>query len=666
MTTTFSEAMRARWAAYGNVYSDRLQIPWLQIEATLDYQSGPEALDVWPVIPAELGIGKTTAAKLWCSRLPADKSALVVVRTREQAREFADDVSAWSGEPGRAAALFSPGAELPNALWGSPEKTKSYQVVVVCHKSYEMGLDEFALDAAHARFELVHQYLEGRRSIVIIDEALDQVAEARIGRGAMPALLQIVPKLWAHPRQATRQLNRDHLAAMRVLESVGRALREAPADRERALSASELLAMTTYTVAEATAALDGLWKEIRRSPRIKPDDRAFAIGTIDALRRQLNTAPWTNEDAVSSARLLKTPEGTKGVILDATGQLNNVYRARPDEFDVRHVPAVRDYASVSIYAAKDAGTGKARTARTPELAAKLAAQLVEHYGDRAKDRRVLVVVSADPGTLQSFNGAFAAAGFAEYAVTNWGRVDGRNDWRHYDTLLIGTLHYGTNTQDTNTFLAIMDRAPDDEMLSAVDEVRAIRERRVATDVAQAIGRLRLRTMATADGRCESCDVFIRLPNWDRMVNADRVLELVLRTLPGAAVLEWERASTPRITLPPSARRDAGAALLAYAAQMQPGTADPIGTVRRKLKVALGTWNRVRAAATTPGNPLHDALAVLDARIVPASGRHVSRLVRGARPVDPVATMPGTPTEVAKKLGVSTMTVWRRRQAGRIT
>ena len=46
MTTTFSEAMRARWAAYGNVYSDRLQIPWLQIEATLDYQSGPEALDV--------------------------------------------------------------------------------------------------------------------------------------------------------------------------------------------------------------------------------------------------------------------------------------------------------------------------------------------------------------------------------------------------------------------------------------------------------------------------------------------------------------------------------------------------------------------------------------------------------------------------------------------
>src|SRR5262249_1394243 len=160
--------------------------------------------------------------------------------------------------------------------------------LVVCHKSYEMGLDEFALDAAHVRFEIVHQYGEGQRSVVIIDEALDQVAEARISRGALHEVLGVVQSV-VRGRRTDR-----HLEAQRVLASVDRALREAPADRHQALSASELLALTDYDAKQATDYLDALWKDIRTSPRVKPDARSFTIGVLDVLRRHLNTQPWTN------------------------------------------------------------------------------------------------------------------------------------------------------------------------------------------------------------------------------------------------------------------------------------------------------------------------------------------------------------------------------------
>lgn len=195
-TDAFLNAMRVKWSEYKNVYSDLLQLTWLQIATTLNYQASPGGLARWPVIPAELGIGKTTCAKLWCAMIPDDVSALVVVRTREQAQEFADDVNAWSGER-KAVALFSPDEDnnLPNPYWHEAENTKIYPIVVVCHKSYEMGLDEFSLEAVQKRFDVVHLYVNKPRDIVIIDEALDQVAEARVGRGAMTVLMHLLKRV---------------------------------------------------------------------------------------------------------------------------------------------------------------------------------------------------------------------------------------------------------------------------------------------------------------------------------------------------------------------------------------------------------------------------------------------------------------------------------------
>jgi hypothetical protein len=641
---TFLAAMRAQWAAYNNTYADKLDLIWLQIVTTLNYQARAEGEARWPVIPAELGIGKTTCAKLWCSMLPAGVSALVVVRTREQAQEFANDVNAWSCEPLRAVALFSPSDALPNEFWHNAERTRAFQVVVVCHKSYELGLDEFSLDAAQKRFAVVHLHQDRRRDVVIVDEALDQVAEARLGRSAMAVLLHLL-----------RRIQYQHHGALRVVESVGRALREAPIDRARALTVSELLALTDYDVLTATAHLDTLWAAVKTEKRMKPEARAIISETFTVLRRHLATAPWTDEVSVSSARLLRMPEGTKGVVLDATGVLNNVYRARKDEFDVCDVMPVRDYTNVTIYEARTNETGKTKVKKAAvQIAEKAVSDLLAHYAGQVSERRLLVVTAADDDTQDAFHARLATAGFVEYAITNWGAVDGRNQWRTFDTLLIVSLHYGSSTQDVNTWLATQDLAPDDETLNAADEVRAIKERRIATTIAQAIGRLRLRTMTKEDGTCEPCDVFVRLPVFKGVVDAEKVMAGVVSTLPRVTRAPWAGASKPlkRDGRAPVARKGVEQALVEYVNRMAPDTWEDVNDVRTKIgATGHGTWFRVQAS-------MADTLTALGARIVPSVGRRPAGLVKGdAAPPEParaphpwVKRTPGELSAARRKAG----------------
>src|SRR5438309_4698037 len=133
-SNSFLDAMRAKWTEYGNVGSHALDQVWIQIAETMNQQAAEPCLPR-PVIPAELGAGKTTCAKLWCSMLPLNEThpgVLVVVRTIAQAEEYATDINAWSGSPASAFAYHSDVKPRP-----SPEQILEYPTLVVCHKGYE-------------------------------------------------------------------------------------------------------------------------------------------------------------------------------------------------------------------------------------------------------------------------------------------------------------------------------------------------------------------------------------------------------------------------------------------------------------------------------------------------------------------------------------------------
>ena len=302
---TFLDAIHAKWNEFGNVSSPALHHVWSQIQATLDYQSGPDALDVWPVIPCELGSGKTTAAKVWCAVKPLDENhpgVLIVVRTKDQADEYARDINAWSGVSYMAYAHHS---GLPLADRQNLDILVSFPVLVVCHKSYENGLDDFAVDVSRIKFEKMHRFRRGQRGLVIIDESLDQVHEERIRRDVLKELMGRMP----------RAVEKAHPEAMRVIESINRVLREAPDERNRTFSTDQLLALTPFTAVQADGYLLTMWEQgLRNARRVEPELRARLGQTLSALRRHLGAYRWTagngSRTSLSGHRLLLLPPGT--------------------------------------------------------------------------------------------------------------------------------------------------------------------------------------------------------------------------------------------------------------------------------------------------------------------------------------------------------------------
>lgn len=182
---------------------------------------------------------------------------------------------------------------------------------------------------------------------------------------------------------------------------------------------------------------------------------------------------------------------------------------------------------------------------------------------------------------------WAGAPFAQVDVAHWYALDGKNEWADFDTLVALTLTYGSPSFDLTTYLLthnthLLDTDP--------QEVRAVRERRMAALVAQAIGRVRVRRMTTEDGACEPADIWLRMPNWDRVASTDAILAHLREELAGVRVEDVQ--STARVTRAPVRHQGAEAALREAAARLTPADSIPLAAVAP----GLGRSTLYRAAA----------------------------------------------------------------------
>ena len=284
---------------------------------------------------------------------------------------------------------------------------------------------------------------------------------------------------------------------------------------------------------EADDALVALWEDIRES-KTPLKLRQDLMETLTSLRRHLAAYRWTEGDrrktAIIGSRLILPPDAGQ-VVLDATGALNGVYLGRKDVYHIEDMPSVRDYRNVTLLVARTNGTGKdAMSRRGDEIAQQTLKAVLEYYAD-ASARRVLVVT--DKASEEKVRQIFSQGGFAAMDVAHWNKIDGRNDWTDYDTLVALTLPWARASLDIANYTAIHGVELDDDGLNTPpDDVRRLREARVAAGLAQAIGRIRLRRMIHEDGSCEPCDVFVRVPNFKVVANGAGIIKGVERALVG--------------------------------------------------------------------------------------------------------------------------------------
>jgi hypothetical protein len=616
----FVERMERKWREYDNVLSDPLRTAWMQIAMAFNKQIEAPTLPR-PVIPAELGAGKTTAAKMYCSMLPyeAHPGVLIVVRTIEQAEEYAREINKWAGFINLAFAFHSQLRPQPPSGC-----LLQFATLVICHRAYELALDDLIVEETE-RYDRVMAFGPGRRRLVIVDEALDQVYVARIPRKDLERMRRV---------PLPEKLQREHRLAIKVLDSINYTLLDAPSDTNHVISAEALLANARCSVEEADAAIVAFWIAVRGA-KLDRDSLKLFKETLTAVRRHLALYRWTEGEkgrtALVGSRLL-LPRDAGQVLLDATAAYNNVYLGRPEEYTLLRMPPVRDYGNVTLHVARASGTGKwAMAKRGAEIAQEALNAVLAHFGAQAAARRVLVV--ADLDSEEEVRSIWSKGGFAELAVAHWNKIDGRNDWQHFDTLVMLTLHHGLSSQDLATYIAVRGVELDDAGLNEPPaDVRAMREARFVATAAQAKGRIRLRRMTRADGTCEPCEIFVRFPNFDGRVRTDVVIEGLRAVLKGLQVNEsglWTAALSTETTpagRKPETHSRLGAKLLDLAGGLRLG--DRIELTEKTLDGSNGARGRVLQEAQRADSILQRELEALGCLVEPGGYR---KGVRGQAP-----------------------------------
>jgi hypothetical protein len=172
---------------------------------------GPDLIEVWerfatllnrqatapepklPVWGSELGSGKSVGTRVYASLLPEVVGMLVVVRQRTDAAAGAQHVNQLAGRDDMAAAYYSykPSEDSDTLPPPTPlEELAKFQVVFICHEGYERGLSG---RSAYPKFAAFHKYGTGRRALVVVDEALNQIVEFRATYDLLNKVASTIP-----------------------------------------------------------------------------------------------------------------------------------------------------------------------------------------------------------------------------------------------------------------------------------------------------------------------------------------------------------------------------------------------------------------------------------------------------------------------------------------
>ncbi len=544
---SFVDTMAHHWTTtLGNVASDPLRAAWLQMGTAfgrhIAAHGDPSSGTAWTVLQPATGSGKSQGTAVYCGMLARftttaeHPGVLIVTRLKVDADTMADTINTLAGRPGYARAYHSDAAG-PGVL----EQLRSFPVLVITHRAYELALDALGHDGTIRRtWPYFHGWGIGERRLVVIDEALDIVEESRGELEGLRLTLASIPEV-------IRKSHRGAVAAVEVavalLERMG----------EKVLSHGEKLAETILlkekvnagNVPDITALRIAMrevrfdWqlrksdKDLSRSQWVVHDDRLRALDMILRSWVYYSKVP-TQGHTLNTARLL-VPEEVKGaVVLDATATSNLVYELFA-QAEVMTPPAgVRNYRNVTLHVSKGHKVGKVAMRNEGDA---LVSAVIRDLNERLPGREALVV-----SHLETEAKVLAQTCSFRLHTGHWGAVTGSNAWRACDAAVILGLPYRPDTWSANTFMALQGvqstewlRSDQRPFGNHKDVRSALKLGQVITDLVQAINRIRCRKVIDAEGNCPAADVYLLLPEGPQ---GETILAGVVKLMDGINVRPW--------------------------------------------------------------------------------------------------------------------------------
>ena len=575
----------------------------------IENHGDPDLATKWPVLQPPTGSGKTQSLILYSSMLASlpkqdHPGILIVTRLIDDCKEIVKRINEHAG--------MNTAIDCHSDAKVKLDDLKEYPVVVITHKAYENALDYLGDEASiRQTWSYYHDFNKGgdewfnsKRKLVVIDESLDIVESNQAGLDGLRQTLAAIPQ----------QVRDEHSSDITLIESIIAVL-EKIADTPGKHGDMMMDGEHKFNFSPEEMDISGLMsslKGIRFDHQNGKNDilecerlRQRHYKRLKALHYILKSWSYYSgvkkEHTLHTARLL-VPEDTKGaVVFDATASHNLIYQLFNDSYIIPSPDGTRDYSNVTLHVSRGYKVGKVHMrSNAREKSAELISELNPVLG---KDRKVLVVCHKDvEPILSKYDTSF------EMYTGHYGKIDGSNQWKDCDSVVIFGLPYRPDSWTADVYMALQEptstewlRDDKQRQYGKHQDIRkALKHGQIVTEVIQAINRVRCRKVVDSQGNCQETDVYILLPSDDL---ADTLLDAIKQHMPGIQIKEWTytgqrkklRASKHEI------------ALVKFIENMASGSRFSLGHIGKTLSISPSTMKRLRAKAKESESDLGQTL-----------------------------------------------------------
>jgi len=304
----------------------------------------------------------------------------------------------------------------------------------------------------------------------------------------------------------------------------------------------------------------------------------------------------SRKHAFATSRLL-VPDDIKGaVVLDATAGVNITYELFEQCMRMQPFLGTRNYQNVTVHYSTHHKVGKEyMEEHRKEVCDNLTQELGGEFEGRNVKPKVLIVTHKD---IEPLLDLYTPENF-DFKVAHWNAVDGSNDWKDYDTVVIFGLPYRPKTHSMNLFQAFQG-SQSTEFLNSQgnrpfkehsDILDVLEVHQILTDVIQAVNRICCRRVIDKEGNCPKADVYILLPS-DKETTT--ILKGIEKEMPSIHFQKWVYTGQKRVVK----RGSFDDALISYFRNMPEGESVAKGTVKAYFNIKKTALDRIIDRITT--------------------------------------------------------------------
>ena len=533
---TFINKIISLWQHHGNVYNPSLGRAWMLIHDMLEEQMNSDS-GVY-VTDAVCGTGKTLAIQCAAATIAQTNKTcgvLIVVRFTDQADQIALQINALVGREVACAFHSKPSGRC------TQDKVYGSQVLVITHSAYIHSLQNGGSTHLH--------WLKGLRKLRVIDEALDIISRYSINGKLTSFLLSAL-----HGTGHFHRLKSCYPNELDLLETMSRLCEESATSNiegYRGHLFSDLV--QSYEDVKLTS----IWPELLKLPPScwslsKGMDALELLQLIHERLHAIDTAllleVWscTRPDHSWNAAELILPDNFPSIaITDATSNIDGIYRLFPKDKIYRYsVPRdVRNFSNAKLIVKPErAGLGKETSNKKAKNRLPKILDWCQHRfspGDH-------VLFAAHKETAESLNLLCQQRELPfEADVIWWKNIDGRNDFSHYNKLVVLSIPYPPTYFSPTAAMAFSRH----ELTQDQVFTKHLTNSSIAVQLVQLICRINVRRVIDEQGNCPESEIYLMLPGdtkGERIIGPDHLQSLL--TIQGQSLLHSITSSLSDIDL----------------------------------------------------------------------------------------------------------------------